>query len=179
MQWPCHKPLSKGSENSEKNSQGFKRLNSHIQQVDSFDLCRFLEPVVFTGREVTANLLHIYPAFLLFPPLSLSVSGSLSSCRLCQACVGSKMLNHYLLFRDLPYISRATCQSWFRPLHSNYSGEILQAQETHALCTHTHTHMHHILCSFEIVISLQLWFILQQQMWEADWQEVNPLVDRC
>lgn len=82
------------------------------------------------------------------------------------------MLNHYLLFRDLRCIRRAPCQSWFKTPYNNCSGEIrltcLKTEDADALCTHIH-----------IRATLQLRIILWQQMWKADWQAVNPLVDRC
>lgn len=54
--------------------------------------------------------LPVSHTFILLPAFSLSFcwcQAHSASCWVCQVCVRSEMLNHYLLFRDLPCVCRA------------------------------------------------------------------------
>lgn len=101
-----------------------------------------------------------------------------STCRLCQVCVRSKMLNHYLPFRVLPSFHRVGSQSWLWSLYSIWSGTMMQTcfttQYIYGSVTHKHTrHAHTRNVFLRLLIPLQVWLIL------AKWQKENPPLDRC
>lgn len=136
-----------------------------------FDLSRFLDPSDFTGRGNHYQSLTHLSCFLLFSLPFRWCQAHSASCWVCQVCVRSEMLNHYLLFRDLSCVCRAARTSldlctaiavvkyctptWKHKTSVNY----FHAQ------TYTNTCV--FIWYFESMISLQLCFKLWQQMWKA------------
>lgn len=76
------------------------------QHAESLTFQGSLIPLTSLGGEITTSLSHIYPASCFFLSFCWCQAHS-ASCWVCQVCVRSEMLNHYLLFRDLPCVCRA------------------------------------------------------------------------
>lgn len=148
-----------------------------------FDLSRFLDPSDFTARGNHYQSLTHLSCFLLFLCLSVGV-------RLTQ-----------LLAESARFVSGARCSITICCLET-YPARA--ARTSLGLCTtfavvkyctptwkhkttvnvfmhrHTQTHQYFLFLKyFESMISLQLCFTPWQQMWKADFQQVNLWVDRC
>lgn len=132
--------------------------------------------------------LPVSHTFILLPAFSPSFcwcQAHSASCWVCQVCVRSEMLNHYLLFRDLPCVCRAARTSLglcttFAVV--KYCTPTWKHKTTVNVFMHRHTQTHQYFLFFkyfESMISLQLCFTPWQQMWKADFQQVNLWVDRC
>lgn len=123
--------------------------------------------------------------FLLFSLSFCWCQAHSASCWVCQVCVRSEMLNHYLLFRDLPCVCRAArtslglCTAFALVKYCTPTWKHKTTVNVF-MHRHTQTHLYFIFfLYFESMISLQLCFTSWQQMWKADFQQVNLWVDRC